>query len=533
MDRRNFLKMGAGAGIASFLWDGCGSSSACEPLNVLWIVADDLGYGDLGCYGCRDIPTPRLDRLASEGILFERAYASPVCSPTRASLLTGRYPQDFRMEDALVGQHGSLSPDPVTAAELFRDAGYKTALVGKWHLGKNRESHPLSQGFDEFYGFLGGAIHYEKHTYLPPGQRDESLASVDFFDGWNVSHDVGHSTDLFVKRAETFLKNRGEDKNPFFLQVAFNAPHYARGTSEKNPRKPEEILQAPSKWVEMFAKNPAAPSLRELYRAVVAQMDDGIGRLLETLKASGMDKNTIVLFMSDHGATLPHGGSNGLLRGEKHTLWEGGIRTPCMVRLPLKSFFDKRRGIRFRQPCSVRDIFPTTSALAGLSMNAAEVAGLEMGSNRADEWLSGRENTVASEVRSECFKYGEKRAVVRGRWKMIQDKIGGLIELYDVESDPSETKNIASSFPEISVQLEREWNKWYRPYAKRESAIASEEHDSNKKRLDAATLALQQCPTNSTASAEKQKAWEQASSGMKWAEREKMHAEHWARTVGE
>jgi arylsulfatase A-like enzyme len=163
MERRDFLKWGGAWSLAALLSgrQSLLAESKKQKMNILWIVADDLGCGDLGCYGTTDIPTPHLDRLAAEGILFERAYGSPVCSPTRASLLTGRYPQDFRMEEALTGDdHGTFHPDPVTAAECFKANGYRTALVGKWHLGKEASAHPLNQGFEYFYGFLGGVIHY-------------------------------------------------------------------------------------------------------------------------------------------------------------------------------------------------------------------------------------------------------------------------------------------------------------------------------------------------------------------------------------
>ncbi len=518
MERRDFLKWGGAWSLAALLSgrQSLLAESKKQKMNILWIVADDLGCGDLGCYGTTDIPTPHLDRLAVEGILFERAYGSPVCSPTRASLLTGRYPQDFRMEDALTGDdHGTFHPDPVTAAECFKANGYRTALVGKWHLGREGSAHPLNQGFEYFYGFLGGVIHYYKHTYLSPGETDERKAKVDYFDGKAVVRSESYSTDDLTDKALDYLKKREEDQSPFFLQLAYNAPHYARGVKKGESRPAREILQAPEEYIQKFSKNPQEPSVREMYRAVVSNMDDNIGRILDWLDQTGLRENTLVLFMSDHGATLPHGGSNGALRGQKHTLWEGGIRAPFMLRMPSKlpaAASKKVSGIRFRSPSFVRDVFPTCVELAGISSFPRE-NGVAYGQSRAGEWLSG--NEVATE-RPEFFKYGEQRAVVRGRWKWIQESFDSPPQLFDLDKDLSEQEDVSSQHPSVAAEMEVAWNRWYASYVERELEIAIAEEKINRELWE-------------KAQGEER---EQRRGGYEWAQRELLRAQHWMVVVG-
>lgn len=518
MERRDFLKLGAAWSLAALLSgrQNLLAESKKQKMNILWIVADDMGCGDLGCYGATDISTPHLDHLAAEGILFERAYVSPVCSPTRTSLLTGRYPQDFRMEQALTGDdHGTLTPDPVTAAECFQADGYRTALIGKWHLGKEPSAHPQNQGFESFYGLLGGVINYYKHTYLSPGETDENKAKVDYFDGKAlVSNDV-YSTDDLTDKALSYLKKREEDQSPFFLQLAYNAPHYARGVKKNQNLPAREILQAPEEYIEKFAKNPQAPSLREMYCAVVSNMDDNIGRILDMLDQTGLRENTLVLFMSDNGATLAHGGSNGTLRGQKHTVWEGGIRAPLILRMPapLPAAGNKMvSGIRFRSPYFVRDIFPTCVELAGIPSFPKE-NGVSYGHSRASEWLVGKEVPTK---RPEFFKFGEERAVVCGRWKWIQENFDSPPQLFDLEKDMSEQEDISSQHPNIVAEMESAWNCWYASYAERELEIAIAEEKINSERLEKAQ------------GDERKK----AQGGYEWSQRELLRAQHWMAIVG-
>jgi len=488
--------------------------TSLKGMNVLWIVLDDLGYGDLGCYGCRDIPTPHIDALSREGLLFERFYVTPVCSPTRVQLLTGRYCQDFRLENALVGEHSAaLKPDPLMAAEFFKDNGYQTACVGKWHLGNDKDGYPLSQGFERFYGAPIGALDYYKHTYASPHAKSEAEAIVDFYDGWNLCHDKGYTTDLFTDRALREINEAKEAQKPFFLYLAYNAPHYARGVHAGQNRPVTDILQAPESYVRKFAKNPDSPTMREMYAAVVANLDDNLGRIFSSLDTLGLRENTIVVLLSDNGATLPHGGSNVPLNGQKHTLWEGGIRTPLMVRLPEK-LGAKRSTRNIKTPWFVRDIFPTVAGLSGVAASPQIGEGVSFGHNRAKEWLAGEDNPQEL-LRDECLKYNQERAVIRGRWKWLQKKNDTSAQLYDVETDPSETTDVISQHPELAKEMEAAWNRWYAPYAKREYAIAKEELALHQARMDKA-----QNPDDSV------------KSGYAWAVGEMKNATHWINITG-
>ncbi len=509
MNRRDFFKLGGLFGASSLVGGVFAkekespATAPAKPINVLWVVVDDLGYGDFGCYGAKDIATPRLDALAKDGLLFERFYVSPVCSPTRASLLTGRYPQDFRMESALTDTHGSLTPDPLTAAEHFRAHGYRTACVGKWHLGKDAASHPQSQGFDRFYGFLGGAIHYYKHTYSKPSAKDESNAYLDFYEGRELCHDEGHTTDLFTAKALEEVHIAKQLGKPFFLYLSFNAPHYARGVKANQSRPVAEVLQAPEHFIQRYAKDPSQPTMREVYAALTAHVDESLGRLEDALKASGQWKNTLVVVLSDNGATLPFGGNNGVLREQKHTLWEGGIRTPLIVRLPKESYPLARRGVRVKDPHYVRDIFPTTAAIAGYDYTPVE--NIQMGQPQFAMWLRGQSET-GGRARVECFKYLSSRAAIRGEWKWIQDGLNTSPALYRVATDLSEKDNVIAEHSDIAQELEREWNRWYAPYAKREHEEAVKEMALNASRIQSLG---------------------KEDAGYKWAKDELEKAQHW------
>ncbi len=427
--RRLLMTMGSALALAA---------SAAPPLNIVWIVADDLGYGDVGCYGARDIATPHLDALAQQGLRSTRFYAMPVCSPTRACLLTGLSPQATGVETALMGG-GGLRADAVTAAAWLRQRGYRTALVGKWHLGYAGAALPNAQGFDEFFGHLGGKIHYYRHTDDVGGEEKPDL----WENGDPVQRPGVYSTTMFTDRACDFVRARRA--GPFFLMLSYNAPHYARGKKPGDAYGPDHYLQAPPEFLEKAARDPQQPTLRETYAAAVACMDDGIGRLLKTLDDEGLRDRTLVVFLSDNGADVGHGGSSGALSGHKAQLAEGGIRAALIARLPGRL----PAGTIASDPADVRDLWPTSVALAGVPGDPPKLEGVDVSAS----WSGG-----AGPAHDRCFAWRDEKVVLRGRWKWYE--VGGAQRLFDVQNDAAERHNVARQQPDLVAELAGVWQQW-------------------------------------------------------------------------
>jgi arylsulfatase A-like enzyme len=277
--------------------------------NIVVIVADDLGYADIGVHGGKDIPTPNIDALAAGGINFRDAYVSgPYCSPTRAGLLTGRYQQrfghEFNLPETFLTRMGAGLPlSEVTMADLLKANGYRTALFGKWHLGRGDKFHPMARGFDEFFGFLGG-----DHSYLDT----EAAGSNPLLDGRKVVAETSYLTDAFADRAVEFIKR--QKSRPFFLYLAFNAVH--------TPMQATDMYLARFKHI--------ADKKRRTYAAMLSAMDDGIGKTLAALRTEGLEESTLIFFFGDNGGptmagTTVNGSSNAPLRGSKRQTWEGGF----------------------------------------------------------------------------------------------------------------------------------------------------------------------------------------------------------------
>ncbi len=384
-------------------------------------MPDDLGYGDLGCYGCKDIPTPHIDSIAANGIKCESFYAAaPTCTPSRASILSGRYPEAIGMTRVLMG-HGGMSSEVVTVAEILKRSGYRTGLVGKWHLGYSGESLPNNQGFDEFYGHRGGKIDFFKHTDSAQKVKGDPMGKHDFYDNEKEIFPKGYSTELFTKRAIKFVKDHR--KNPFFLFLTYNAPHYARG----------RVLQAPESYVKRFAKDKNAPTMRELYTAMVSCMDDGIGEILASLKKNNLENDTIVMFISDNGADPKHGGSNRPLSGGKWNRKEGGIRVPMVAQWPGKI----PPAMTTKESIHMIDLLPTMLAAAevpqptDLKLDGLDILNVLKGKSKISE-------------RPLFFSHNVVR---KGKWKLMGSK------LYDLENDPQENNNLAAEHPEIFTEL--------------------------------------------------------------------------------
>ena len=351
MDRRRFLTSSCAAGAAALA--GCipwRSATVATKPNLLVILVDDLGYGDLACYGARDMRTPHLDRLATQGVRLTRAYANcPVCSPTRAALLTGRYPEMVGVPGVVRTHHssswGHLVPDAVLLPQLLEPVGYATAIVGKWHLGLKSPNTPTERGFGAFHGFLGDMMddYYTHrrhgHNYMRRGRE-----TID---------PKGHATDLFTDWACEWLKAQSADK-PFFLYLAYNAPHTP--------------IQPPDDWLaKVHAREGGIDPRRAKLVALIEHMDDGIGRVLQCLDDTGLAADTLVVFWSDNGGQLGIGADNDGTRDGKGTLYEGGIRVPAAIRWPGKV----EAGQESDRVVLTMDVVPTLCEAAGAGIEHA------------------------------------------------------------------------------------------------------------------------------------------------------------------
>src|SRR3954463_7094985 len=330
--------------------------------NILLIVADDLGYNDVGFQGCRDIPTPNIDRLAASGVRCPSGYVSyPVCSPSRAGFLTGRYQQRFgyefnpayKLDDTVQG----LPLSETTLADALRGAGYTTGIVGKWHLGAHPQFHPNRRGFDEFFGFLGGG-----HRYLPgiAGEVEvaagkKAVAGADaennapMMRNGTIVPEEGELTTRLGTESAAFINRHARDAKPWFLYMAFNAPHTP--------------LQARADLLEKFSK--ITDERRRAYAAMVTALDESIGRAIAAVEAGGMRERTLIFFFSDNGGPMTKRNANTSrntpLRGQKGDVFEGGVRVPFVVSWPSRI----TGGRTYDSPVSSLDLFPTALALAG------------------------------------------------------------------------------------------------------------------------------------------------------------------------
>lgn len=393
--------------------------------NVLVIVADDLGYGDLGCYGGKEIPTTHIDALAQQGLKLTSGYVSgPYCSPTRAGLMTGRYQQRFGHEfnpGPITDDKFGLSLKEKTLPERLKAAGYHTAMVGKWHLGFTDQFHPLNRGFEQYFGFLGGA-----HAYFPAKNAQPILRGKEPVD------EQEYLTDAFRREAVAYLK-QPHDK-PFFLYLTFNAVH--------NPQ------HAPKDLLEKFQSisNPR----RRTYAGMLASMDNAIGEVLKTLKDQTLEDNTLVFFVSDNGGPEANGSTNTPLRGQKATTWEGGVRVPYLIRWPGKI----PAGKTYDQPAIQLDFVPTILAAAGVDPGAeAALDGVNL-----LPYLTGEKSGAPHE--NLYWRFGEQMALRQGDWKIIKARGEDKVALYNLKDDISESKDLSGEHPEIAKRLQDAYDAW-------------------------------------------------------------------------
>ena len=403
--------------------------------NILLIVTDDVGYGDIGSYGAPDIKTPNIDRLAREGTRFSDFYAAPTCSPTRASLISGRYYQRFRIERPLPGPAPAgdqgLRPTGRSLPALLKTAGYATGLIGKWHLGYKPELSPNAHGFDYFYGFKSGFIDYWQHT--------NGAGDHDFFENDQPAHPSGYSTDLFTDRAIKFIDEHAA--GPFFLEVALNAAHWPF-------QLPDHPSVAPNngRFVQPMDEN---TSSRGDYVKVLERADQGIGRLMATLAARGLDRNTLVVFMNDNGGEWLS--RNAPLFHRKDSVWEGGVRVPSIWRWPGRI----PAGKTSPQVGSVMDVTATLLAAGGATVPAeAKLEGIDL--------LPILEGKAAPVERTLFFRNivggRTQRAVRKGNWKVLVD--GPNTFVFDLSKDVGERNDLASTRTDIARALRPLMTAW-------------------------------------------------------------------------
>lgn len=407
--------------------------AAANRPNVVVIVADDLGYADLGYTGCRDYDTPHLDALAASGVRFTNGYVThPYCSPSRAAILTGRYQQRFGHEanPSFSPRDDSIGTETgeVMLPAALRQAGYRSAAIGKWHLGDAPRFLPQRRGFDEFFGFSGGGYNY----YGVPNPREPEHRVVR--NGAPVApSDISYLTDDFSTEAVSFIgRNR---RNPFFLYLAYNAPHAPN--------------QAPQKYLDRARH--IEYGVRSVYAAQNMAMDDGVGRVMRALQNHGLRDNTLVFFLSDNGGRTD-GADNRPLRGHKGLLYEGGIRVPFLLSWPGKL----PAGKAYDRPVSALDIFPTALAASG----AGPAPGKPLDGVDLTPFLTGAHSQPPHEALYWRVLGGQGWAVRQGRYKLMQRAATGRIELFDLDADAGERRDIAASRPEVVGELKRLYERW-------------------------------------------------------------------------
>lgn len=422
--------------------------------NIVFMLADDLGYGDLPSFGATDVRTPYLDRLAKEGVRFTQAYANgPECTPSRTSILTGRHPQRpgglecpvgtgnvGRYDDAIRLREQNdlgLPPQMAVLAPGLKQAGYATALIGKWHLGYEPKFNPLNQGFDRFFGILGGNVDYFRHIEL-------SDLPV-FIEGREPVSREGYMTDLFRDEAVSFIRQQKSDR-PFFLFLSFTAPHF--------PFQPPGAADEPMPTAEQWTKG-----TRENYVAMIENMDEAVGAVMTALREAGADEDTLIVFASDHGAMAP--GSNGPYRDFKETLFEGGIRTPALARWPGQL----AAGTVEDRPWMLMDLAASFLQLA----KATPPDGQPLdGHPVLVDVIEGK----PSPARDFFWRArrGDRtwRAVRSGEWKWIGREDAGEQEewLFHLRDDPTETTDAKAAQPAEVVRLKglvKTWENEVRP----------------------------------------------------------------------
>jgi len=426
------------------------AATATGKPNVLIFYADDLGWGETGVQGCKDIPTPNIDSLATNGVRCTQGYvAATYCSPSRAGLMTGRYPTRFGHEFNQITREFGLSLSETTLANRLKTRGYSTIAIGKWHLGQKPEYHPTARGFDEFYGTLANTpfIHPTSFIDTRQSQSIQEITDPEFY-----------TTDQYANRAVDWLeKNKSQ---PWFLYLPFNAQHAP--------------LQAPQKYLDRFPE--IKDEKRKIFAAMMSAMDDAVGKVMNKVRTLGQEENTLVFFIGDNGGpTQATTSYNGALRGYKTTTFEGGPRVPYLVQwkgtYPAGTVYDK--------PVMNLDVLPTCLAASGSAIDSSwQLDGVDL-----TPYLTGKKN--ASPHETMFWRYGEQWAVRHGDWKLVVSKGGsGKPELYNLAKDIGESIDLASNDAAKVTELQKIYDSWNAEQAE-PTVVDKPQNKGNKKNKNA------------------------------------------------
>lgn len=418
--------------------------------NIVIIMADDLGYGDLSCYGNTTTHTPNIDLLAANGIKFTDFHSNgAVCSPTRAALMTGRYQQRTGVGGVITAKSHrtvGLHLNEVTIAEEFKKHGYATAMFGKWHLGYSKKHNPTLQGFDRFTGFVSGNVDYHAHI--------DQEGYLDWWQDAEIKNEEGYATDLITKYGVNYIKEHDPKKTgkPFFLYLPHEAPHYPF------QRRIDKILRE----VGTAGTDPVAKdSISLIYKEMVEVMDEGVGEIIQMLKETGQYENTIVLFLSDNGASQY--GDNGVLKGQKAGVYEGGSRVPAILNYPSVI----KKGIENNETILTMDVLPTLLDFIDKKPSVAHLDGISI----KDNILSN----AALPKRAVFFAFGNKSFIRSGDWKLVRIKAknGETIALYNLSEDLQESNDRSADNPELLNKLNAKLSNWEKE-VKKGVAVVSE-----------------------------------------------------------
>jgi arylsulfatase A-like enzyme len=433
LSRRTAIGAALGTAALAMTAPGFARAPGRKP-NILFIMADDMGYADLSCYGRQEYQTPVLDALAKQGMRLTHAYAnSAVCTASRVALITGRYQYrlPIGLQEPLGQQDVGLPPEVPTIASLLRAQGYATSLVGKWHLGALPKYDPLQSGYDEFWGLRGGGVDYYTHGFN---------GNLDLWDGNTKIEEAGYLTDLLADRAMLTLDRRAKDGKPFFMSLHFTAPHWPwEGPDDAGKAESARIAASPNPTAYMHYDG----GDMETYASMMRSLDANVGRVLAKLAALGMDEDTIVIFTSDNGGerfsnTWP-------FTGKKTELLEGGLRIPAIIRWPGVT----KPGSTSDVPMMTMDWLPTFLQAAGgkpALSDGIDVSAILAGQAHPDRTLYWR------------FKNHDQKAVRRGRMKYLS--IGGHDFLFDVVADPLERANLKHRRPALFAELKAAFEVW-------------------------------------------------------------------------
>ena len=417
-------------------------AEAAEKPNAIFILVDDMGYGDIGPYGVTDVRTPHLDRMAREGVKLTDTYAAaPVCTPTRIAFLTGRYQQRTGIEWAIhgIGTPG-LPASETSVASMVKKNGYVTGLMGKWHMGGTPETGPNAHGFDEFFGHLGANIDFFTHREVVP-----HCCRPDLFENGEPVKEEGYMTDLITERSVDFIERHAG--KPFFLFVSYNAPHW--------PFQPPD-----RRWVATPENR--LEGTREDYNGMVKRIDDGVGQILDVLEKRGLSENTLVIFTSDNGGerlsrTAP-------FFNHKATLWEGGIRVPGLVRWPkhLPSGKTSDQAV-ITMDFSATILAATGSAPPeGRTLDGIDIVPILSGEKPPQERIFYWRIPFLGECKPQLpyWQCSIQKAVRKGDWKYVRDGVEQVDMLFDLRTDPSERKTLTYEKPELVEEMKRLVASW-------------------------------------------------------------------------